>query len=420
MRNPRPYLLLALAVLLGGVAAHALLLAPTTSNGIAALVALGVAVLAAAIGFVELVPRATTELTREAKVAAGILFAVGSIMALTLAVTGPPVAVGMALLPAPLYVWLALRIDRNEREPRPLLVTTFLWGACVAVAIGGVFNIVGESAVSSALGNTAGAVYGGSISAPIFEELSKGAVLLLLYRRFRGEFNGVLDGIVYATVVGLGFAMAENIEYYGDAWHGGVTDAITTFVARGVFTPFLHPLMTSMTGIGLGVASLSSKRRTRVGAPLLGLAAAMVLHSINNSASLLGGAGWIGCYVLVEVPVFVAVLIVIRRTLKRERRIIEEYLAFDVLAGRLTSAELAVLACGRGRRRALKETRRLAGRQGRRVRAAFHQAAAELAFLRERLAKGLVGWDAHTTAEHERYQVRLTELRGRLAALAVR
>ena len=55
----------------------------------------------------------------------------------------------------------------------------------------------------------------------------KGLVLLGLFKFRRTELDGLTDGIIYASMVGLGFAMSENVSYYlaalnsrraGSAW----------------------------------------------------------------------------------------------------------------------------------------------------------------------------------------------------------
>ena len=50
---------------------------------------------------------------------------------------------------------------------------------------------------------------------PVTEEASKGLFLLLLLWWRRAELDGILDGIVYAGMVGIGFAFVENILYLG-------------------------------------------------------------------------------------------------------------------------------------------------------------------------------------------------------------
>src|SRR3546814_12754020 len=59
-----------------------------------------------------------------------------------------------------------------------------------------------------------------AIVAPITEEATKGLFLVLLVVWKRQEFDGVLDGIVYAGFVGIGFAFTENILYLSAAYNG--------------------------------------------------------------------------------------------------------------------------------------------------------------------------------------------------------
>ena len=68
--------------------------------------------------------------------------------------------------------------------------------------------------MGGAFGAAVGQLYGGSLSAPFVEEIVKAAVLYAIYRWRRHEFDGVLDGIVYAGMVGLGFAFTETVLYY--------------------------------------------------------------------------------------------------------------------------------------------------------------------------------------------------------------
>ena len=119
-----------------------------------------------------------------------------------------------------------------------------------------------------------------AIVAPVTEEASKGLFLLLLLWWRRAELDGVLDGIVYAGMVGIGFAFIENILYLAAAYNGtdgtgpGGTSALTsTFVMRCLFSPFAHPLFTTFTGIGVGIAVGSRSHLVRVVAPLARLRA---------------------------------------------------------------------------------------------------------------------------------------------------
>src|SRR6185295_14647786 len=224
--------------------------------------------------------------------------------------TGPVnLLIGMlfATIPVPIYVTLVLWIDRYESEPAWLLATVFCWGAMVAVFIAFIFNTLGfvvTTAITDSMsaGQTASAV----IFAPIVEESAKAFILFVIFFWKRDEFDGVIDGIVYASLVALGFAMTENFQYYGKALlQNGGAGLTVTFIARGTLFPFSHPLFTSMTGIGLGLARQSTNNAVKFITPVLGLATAMAMHSIwNGSAVMGGGIGFLLTYLVIMVPAF--------------------------------------------------------------------------------------------------------------------
>ena len=326
--------------------------------------------------------------------------------------SGPvPLATGLvfALLPVPVYLGLTRWIDRFEPEPRSMILFAFFWGATVAVFIALVLNTFGEVVVGLSFGGGAASIYGGSISAPVVEESAKGLALLFVYRRRREEFNGVVDGVVYAVLVGLGFAMTENVLYYSKgALQHGVEGALAVFVARGILSPFAHPLYTSMTGIGLGIASRSSRRAVQIGAPLAGLGLAMALHSLWNTAAATGHA--LGVYVLLFVPVFIGVVILVAVARGREGRLIRRQLEPEVQANLITPAELDMLSTIRARRRAARAARRRGGRAARRALTKVQETASELAFARDRVQRGLVPASAPADCQ-SRLATALTELR---------
>ncbi|MDX6649292.1 MAG: protease PrsW, partial [Solirubrobacteraceae bacterium] len=114
------------------------------------------------------------------------LVLIGLITLLLIGVDVGPVAflTGLvaATVPVPIYVLLALRIDRFEPEPLRLLAWAFFWGATVATFIALVLNTAGQAIVGANFGSDVGELYGGSISAPVVEESAKGFVLFLIYR----------------------------------------------------------------------------------------------------------------------------------------------------------------------------------------------------------------------------------------------
>ena len=184
----------------------------------------------------------------------------------------------MAIIPLLVIVPTFLWLDRYEAEPVRYIVFAFLWGALVAVVGAFFLNTFGLKLLVEARWTDpleTGAVY----LAPITEETLKGLGILLIYLLRRREFDGIIDGIVYAGLIGAGFAFSENILYLGQAYNEYGSEGLTsTFLVRGLMGPFGHPLFTALTGIGIGIAVTARRPAVRVVAILTGWFCAMLLH----------------------------------------------------------------------------------------------------------------------------------------------
>jgi RsiW-degrading membrane proteinase PrsW (M82 family) len=358
------------------------------------------------------------------KIIAGIVAALvallfGLIVLLLIGVETGPVAllIGLvsATLPVPLYLVLVLWIDRYEAEPAWMLATAFFWGALVAVFFAYVINTASGLAVSVMTHNMrAGQTFGAVVSAPIVEESAKALILFIFFFAKKDEFDGVIDGIVYAAMVGLGFAMTENIQYYGKAvMEGGGQTLTLVFILRGALAPFSHPMFTSFTGIGLGLARQSRSMAIKIIAPPLGLMAAMSMHSIwNGSGALFGGGAFILTYILIMIPAFFIMLVVIALALRREGQIVREFLATDYQGGLFTQDEYRRLGSIFGRMGTSFNALSGGGFGKWRVARQLNQTASELAFHRSRVARGIAA--ANALEREAAYRMALADLLKRL------
>lgn len=332
--------------------------------------------------------------------------------------TGPlALLIGLvsATLPVPIYLALVLWIDRYEAEPIWMLATAFFWGALVAVFFAFIINTASGFAVSAMTNSMkAGRTFGAVISAPIVEESAKALILFIFFFWKKDEFDGVIDGIVYAALAGLGFAMTENIQYYGRAvMEGGGGGLTFVFILRGFMAPFSHPMFTSFTGIGLGLARQTRNTAVKWIAPPLGLMAAMSMHSIwNGSGALFGGLAFFATYFLIMIPAFFIMLVVIFLALRREGQIVREYLVVDFQGGLLTQQEFSRLCSVTGRMGTSFDALTSGGMGHWRAARQLNQTASELAFHRSRVARGITA--ANAQEREAAYRQSLADLLTRL------
>lgn len=244
------------------------------------------------------------------------------------------IAAIIAFVPAAFYVLPLMFLDRYDPEPPWALAMAFAWGALVAVLFSAVVNDI--------VGYTFGQLASGVISAPVFEEGSKGLGVVLFLVFLRREFDDILDGIVYAGTIALGFATVENVLYYGRGLIEGGSDAlIVLFILRGILSPFAHVTFTSMTGIGCGISRESHNMVVRIFMPIMGYMVAVLLHGLWNAMAFLGGlGGFIVGYIILEVPFFLIFVGFAGYIMYRQNKILKEMLAIDVARGLISPEQM--------------------------------------------------------------------------------
>ncbi|MFF0344852.1 PrsW family intramembrane metalloprotease [Kribbella sp. NPDC004875] len=313
-----------------------------------------------------------------------------------------------------LYLWL----DRYEPEPTKYIVFALCWGAFIATLVAIFINTeVSHRLAETGVGGDRSAVF----VAPPVEEFAKGSVILLLALVRRKEFDGIIDGLVYAGMVGVGFAFTENILYYGRVFNtlseeagsdAGLRGAFALFIIRGVISPFAHPLFTSFTAIGIGVAIRHRSTVVRFLAPVVGYLAAVLAHAAwNASASWAGGGGFILAYLCLMVPLFICLVIFALVMRSREGQMIASRLYDYVRFGWLIPQDVPLIATLRGRK-ALRQNARRYGPQAEAAAKAFQHNATELAYLRDKIVRQVIGPDALETEKSL-----LDELRARRASV---
>ena len=181
-----------------------------------------------------------------------------------------------------------------------MLALCLAWGAVGAVGLSVVGDLLGQGAVSFAMGldfddeqvSNASATF----VAPLVEEPAKALGLLFIYLFFNSalwqvpppavrhghESLGPLRGAVLGGIIGLGFTLSEDIAYIVQGGNAaGGAGFVGMFFLRTVMLGLGHATYTAMTGLGFGLfATMRSGWRWAM--PLAGLAMGMLLHFGRN------------------------------------------------------------------------------------------------------------------------------------------
>jgi len=188
----------------------------------------------------------------------------------------------LALAPS-LFIFLYIyRKDCYEPEPLHLVAWVFFLGALTVVPAAIIELLFPEGVVSSAF------------VAPVVEEALKFLVVFFaIYRH--PQFDEPMDGIVYATAAGLGFATIENILY---VLEGGIAVGII----RAIASVPGHVVFSCIWGFALGTAKFRPQNE-RSALILAGLFSAMLLHGIFNFSLEVFEVAGLFLILLVIIPV---------------------------------------------------------------------------------------------------------------------
>jgi protease PrsW len=280
----------------------------------------------------------------------------------------------VALYAAPVAVVVYL-LDLYEREPIPLLVAAFVWGAIAATTLSAIGNAGWGIVVARLGGPELASRWTAALTAPFVEEILKGIGVVLIVLIARDEVDDVMDGFVYGALCGLGFAVVEDVFYFIAVFGGDVDGVLQGFFIRVIASGlYSHVLYTGLVGMAVGVVITRRhgdplRARLRSAGPLV--VAAVVGHFLWNSPILeffpphpWEGMEWLLIPLATAVkglPLLLFVVLAVRLAHGRERRWLRAALASELGEETLTADELAVLESPARRRRARSEVRRRAG-----------------------------------------------------------
>lgn len=269
-------------------------------------------------------------------------------------------ALVIPLIPAIGINLLVNFMDRYEREPWFLRLSAFLWGALIAIPPALFIEQNVDTFLQSAIdpNNTSDVLRMllQGLNAGVTEETIKGLGLLLLFFILRDEFDNVTDGIVYGALIGAGFAMVENFNYFALNSKNILPFLV---VGRIVLGWLGHSTFSACFGAALGYVRHTRVRWKQIVIPLTGFLIAVGLHSFFDfvdfqaSAAIRdsGGNASVVNLALIAIianyiPPFLAqigLLYILMRSLAHEAAVIREFLANEVSHGVVQVREYALL-----------------------------------------------------------------------------
>ncbi len=149
----------------------------------------------------------------------------------------PIILIALAIAPALAFCGYIIHKDRFNKEPFLLLILAFVFGIfSVFPAVIG--TLIGTNFIQDN-GNFINTALFSFLVVALSEEYAK--FFFLRYILFnRKDFNEPLDGIVYAVMIGMGFASFENVLYVAEGGLGvAIVRMLTAVPAHAVFAVFM-------------------------------------------------------------------------------------------------------------------------------------------------------------------------------------
>ncbi len=174
----------------------------------------------------------------------------------------------MAVAPAlVIMVYIYLK-DKHEKEPKQLLLYNFLAGAVVSIFVTTILYLLFEMFFPAFLEKSIlDQFVKAFLMVGLIEEFSK-YIIVRYYAQPKKAFNEPFDGIVYAVMVSMGFAVTENLFY---VFQYGMPTAIT----RAFTAVPAHATFGVLMGYFMGKAKFSNNKKRM---NLLGLLLAIIFH----------------------------------------------------------------------------------------------------------------------------------------------
>lgn len=211
---------------------------------------------------------------------------------------------------APGIFWLIFyrRKDREEPEPRRLVFKIFIWGMLATIPAA-ILEFIVDYVMPYSSNETLSQIIWGTflVIAPIEEYLKYLVIKRKIYRH--PEFDERLDGIIYGTIAGLGFASLENIM-------AAIGEGPSIILFRFFTATLMHALASGILGYYIGRARFNPRREGSL--IRRGFLIAVIIHGFYNFVIIIGVNITIPFLVILILGTFITLNQLIKN-LKRKR-----------------------------------------------------------------------------------------------------
>lgn len=220
-----------------------------------------------------------------------------------------PVLLG-SLVPVALWMVFFYTRDRYDPEPKGLVLALFLVGAFPVLFVAGTINSIWFAVLGPVLAIV--------VLGPFTEEALKFVGVTLLTAKHRA-FDEPIDGMIYGSTMGLGFAATENMGYLSAAYLGLTPFGTELTGCSGVeclfFVAFLRGLTsTSMHAMASGIAGYFLAQQIPRARPWAAFVPAVLtsaaVHGLFNGVAISTGLA----FLTLPIPI-VLYVVLMRRSL---------------------------------------------------------------------------------------------------------
>ncbi|MFD2824715.1 PrsW family intramembrane metalloprotease [Lacinutrix iliipiscaria] len=208
----------------------------------------------------------------------------------------------LALAVAPVFI-IILYIyykDKYDKEPKRLLLFSFLLGAIVSIIITTVLYVLTDYTIPIQIKDNKSIVQlfiKAFLIVGLIEEFSK-YIIVRYFAQPKKEFNEQFDGIVYAVMVSMGFAATENIMYV-------LESGVQTALLRAFTAVPAHATFAVIMGYFMGKAKFSKHKKLL---NLFGLFFAILFHGAYDFFLFLEFIPgiWVGAFISLFIGLYLS------------------------------------------------------------------------------------------------------------------